>query len=219
MYLLFVCFLCVNYYLLRFVCLLCVKIEQISGNVVTYTVYEETQGNHETQALSTENHLPQVQEDRRSSFLSVFFFASFFFYCCLSIFLHLMKKFFCRKRLFFIFPRVSSYRWVHFPRYVLFCQPHQQLFTNCSVLIITLSCSGFGCVDVFVGVSVWVLWGWFVCISPERSDSGCSVCNLSTLCLCVCLLYIDYYFQLVGIWVCGCACGCVCVGPMRLVRL
>ena len=28
-----------------------------------------------------------------------------------------------------LFPCVSSHWWVHFPRSVLFCQPHQQLFT------------------------------------------------------------------------------------------
>ena len=64
-----------------------------------------------------------------------------------SIFLHLTKTL-CRKRLCLIVPYlltsdedfmskalvfvscVSSYRWVHFPRAVLFCQPHQQLFTH-----------------------------------------------------------------------------------------
>ena len=54
-----------------------------------------------------------------SAFLSVFFFASFFFYYYLSIFLHLTKTIFCRKRLCFMFPCVSLYRWIHFPRSVL----------------------------------------------------------------------------------------------------
>ena len=31
-----------------------------------------------------------------------------------------------------LFPCVSSYRWVHFLRSVLFCQPQQQLFTHSS---------------------------------------------------------------------------------------
>ena len=39
---------------------------------------------------------------------------------------------FCRKRLCFTVPCVSSYRWVHFLGSVLFCQPHQQLFTHTS---------------------------------------------------------------------------------------
>ena len=30
----------------------------------------------------------------------------------------------------FIVPCISSYRWVHFPRSVLFCQPHQLFFTH-----------------------------------------------------------------------------------------
>ena len=36
----------------------------------------------------------------------------------------------CWKRLCLIVPCVSSMRWVHFSRAVLFCQPHQQLFTH-----------------------------------------------------------------------------------------
>ena len=36
----------------------------------------------------------------------------------------------CRKRLCLIVPCVSSYRRVQFSRAVLFCQPHQQLFTH-----------------------------------------------------------------------------------------
>ena len=43
---------------------------------------------------------------------------------------HLTKAIFCRKRLCFTVPCVPSYRRVHFPRPVLFCQPHQQLFTH-----------------------------------------------------------------------------------------
>ena len=33
--------------------------------------------------------------------------------------------------MFLIVLYVSSYRWVHFSRAVLFCQPHQHLFTHC----------------------------------------------------------------------------------------
>ena len=48
-----------------------------------------------------------------SSFLSVFFCsASFFFYYYLSIFLHLTKTIFCRKRLFLcflVFRRIGEY--------------------------------------------------------------------------------------------------------------
>ena len=44
-------------------------------------------------------------------------------------FLHLTKTS-CRKRLCFLVPCGSSYRRVHFSRAVLFCQPHQQLFTH-----------------------------------------------------------------------------------------
>ena len=63
------------------------------------------------------------------------FFPSFFFYYFLSLF-------YTRRRpgveiafifilfLFFIVLYVSSYRWVHFSRAVLFCQPHRQLFTH-----------------------------------------------------------------------------------------
>ena len=58
--------------------------------------------------------------------LSIFFFACFFFYYYRSIFLHLTNTF-CQKRLCLIGPCIW---WVHFPRSVLFCQPHQQLFTD-----------------------------------------------------------------------------------------
>ena len=57
-----------------------------------------------------------------------FFFTSFFYYF-LSIFLHPTKTL-CQKHLCFIVPCVWSYRWVHFSRTVLFCQPHQHLFTH-----------------------------------------------------------------------------------------
>ena len=33
----------------------------------------------------------------------------------------------------------------------------------CYILIITFSWSGFECVGVLMGVSVWVLCDWFVC--------------------------------------------------------
>ena len=46
-----------------------------------------------------------------------------------SIFLH-PTKILCRQRLCWIVPCFSSYRWVHFSRAVLLCQPHQQLFTH-----------------------------------------------------------------------------------------
>ena len=61
--------------------------------------------------------------------LSIFFFTSFVFYHFLSIFLHLTKTL-CWKSLCSIILWVSLYRWVHFSRAVLFCQPHQQLFTQ-----------------------------------------------------------------------------------------
>jgi len=52
----------------------------------------------------------------------------------LSLFLHPAKtpcgKCLC---LNLIVPCVSSYRWVHFSRAVLFYQPHQQLFTHSSI--------------------------------------------------------------------------------------
>ena len=35
-----------------------------------------------------------------------------------------------RALVFLIVPHVWSYRWVHFSRAVLVCQPHQQLFTH-----------------------------------------------------------------------------------------
>ena len=49
-----------------------------------------------------------------SSFIIIFF--SFFFHYYLSVFLHLTMIIFCQKRLCFIVPCVSSYRWVNFPR-------------------------------------------------------------------------------------------------------
>ena len=61
--------------------------------------------------------------------LSDFFFTFFFFCCFLSIFLHPTKTL-CRQRLYLILACVSSYRWVHFSRAVLFCHPHQQLLTH-----------------------------------------------------------------------------------------
>ena len=64
-----------------------------------------------------------------SSFLSVQFFASFFF-CCLSLFLHPKKTIFVESMCVLLFSCASSHWWVHFPRPVLFCQPHQQLFTH-----------------------------------------------------------------------------------------
>ena len=60
--------------------------------------------------------------------LSVFFFTSFFYYF-LSLFLGPMKTV-LKVLVFLIIPCVSSYRLVHFSRAVLFCQPHQQLFTH-----------------------------------------------------------------------------------------
>ena len=65
--------------------------------------------------------------------LSDFFFTSFFFCCFLFIFVHPTKTL-CRKRLCLILACVSSYRWVHFSRAVLFCQPHQQLVTHSLVV-------------------------------------------------------------------------------------
>ena len=57
----------------------------------------------------------------------------------------------CRKCLCLIVPCVSSYRWAHFSRAVLLCQPHQHLFTHsldtlftvfvCSVFAIKYNCN------------------------------------------------------------------------------
>ena len=59
-------------------------------------------------------------------FLSVFFFASFFFYYYMSIFLHLTKTIFYRKRLFhcfLVFRRIGEY--ISLDLFCQFCQPHQ----------------------------------------------------------------------------------------------
>ena len=113
------------------------KIEQFWGNVLTYTTKHK-----ETQTLSTENCLHQVWEDRQitikeegnkeedrqegadvtkitSSFLSVFF-ASFFFYYHLSSYTW-WRQFSVESACVSLFPCVSSYRWVYFPKSVLFC--------------------------------------------------------------------------------------------------
>ena len=47
----------------------------------------------------------------------------------ISTYLHPTKTL-CRKRLCLTVLCVSSYMWVHFSGAVLFCQPHQQLFTH-----------------------------------------------------------------------------------------
>ena len=44
----------------------------------------------------------------------------------------------CWKHLCLIVPCVSSYRWVLFSRAILFCQPHQQLFTHSLLLFVLL---------------------------------------------------------------------------------
>ena len=61
-----------------------------------------------------------------------FSFASFFCLLSLSIFLHPKKTIFVKSACVLLFPCVSLHWWVHFPRSVLFCQPHQQLFTHSS---------------------------------------------------------------------------------------
>ena len=48
---------------------------------------------------------------------------------CLSLFLHPRKTFFAESTCALLFACVSSHWWIHFPGSVLFCQPHQQLFT------------------------------------------------------------------------------------------
>ena len=54
-----------------------------------------------------------------SFFLCVFFFASFFSYYYLSIFMHLMRQFSVKNACVSLFPCVSLYRWIQFPRSVL----------------------------------------------------------------------------------------------------
>ena len=75
-------------------------------------------------------------------------------------FLHPTKTV-CRKRLCLIVLCVSSYRWVHFPRSVLFCKPQQQLFTH-----------SLGTFYLF-GSRIWTLAGILVsdfCIARRIGD-------------------------------------------------
>ena len=62
------------------------------------------------------------------NFLSVFFFTSFFFYYFLSFTPD--EDHGSKALVFLTVLYVSSYRWGHFSRAVLFCQLHQLLFTH-----------------------------------------------------------------------------------------
>ena len=96
---------------------------------------EEKQGDNNTQVLSAKFaffRCKKITTKRNRNFLSFLFFTSFFF-CCLFIFLHPKKTIFVESVYALLFPCFSSYWWVHFPRSVLFCQPHQQLFTDSCV--------------------------------------------------------------------------------------
>ena len=82
----------------------------------------------------------------------------------------------CRKRVCLIVPCVSSYRWVHFSRSVLFCQPHQQLFTHFKhswmwktcVCVCVCVCA---CVRLRTCVSVWE---WVITTTAVMDSSPCS---------------------------------------------
>ena len=75
---------------------------------------------------------------------------------------------------FFVF-RCIQYRWVHFPRSVLFCQPHQQLFTHSMFMsvfhlfpVFSQSSLSHILASCFAGSVRWRSVGFFVLLHTPR---------------------------------------------------